>query len=128
MVVIAHAVAYLTHEYSHSFMRWTLGWMTDPMALDYGQPTLYNLLFLEMWRQRAVRPDICRQSRAVCDVIALSGTLSVRRRAIARGDRRELIHGRRFCIHVVEVDSSGCRFPASELSLGQGTGIRVSNG
>lgn len=45
-VVIAHAVAYLTHEYAHSFTAWALGWMANPWALDYGPSTLYNFLFL----------------------------------------------------------------------------------
>ncbi len=46
LVIVAHAVAYLTHEYSHTFVAWVFGWMPNPLALDYGRPTLYNLLFL----------------------------------------------------------------------------------
>lgn len=45
-VVITHAIAYLTHEYAHSFTAWALGWMAHPLAIDYGPPTLYNILFL----------------------------------------------------------------------------------
>jgi hypothetical protein len=45
-VILAHAIAYLTHEYAHSFLAWLLGWMKDPLALDYGKPTLDNILFL----------------------------------------------------------------------------------
>ncbi len=45
-VIVAHAVAYMTHEYAHAFTAWALGWMANPLALDYGPPTLYNLLFL----------------------------------------------------------------------------------
>jgi hypothetical protein len=45
-LLLAHAAAYLTHEYSHSFTAWMLGWMADPLALDYGKHTLDNFLFL----------------------------------------------------------------------------------
>jgi hypothetical protein len=45
-VLVAHAVAYMTHEYAHAFTAWSLGWMANPLALDYGPPTLYNVLFL----------------------------------------------------------------------------------
>ncbi|MDJ1506629.1 hypothetical protein [Xanthocytophaga agilis] len=46
LIIIAHAVAYMTHEYSHSFTAWALGWMANPLALDYGPATLSNILFL----------------------------------------------------------------------------------
>jgi hypothetical protein len=46
LVIFAHAVAYMTHEYSHTVVASSLGWMSNPLALDYGKPTLYNLLFL----------------------------------------------------------------------------------
>jgi hypothetical protein len=36
----------MTHEYSHSFTAWLLGWMRDPLALDYGKATVGNILFL----------------------------------------------------------------------------------
>jgi hypothetical protein len=45
-VILAHAAAYMTHEYAHTFVAWSLGWMPNPMALDYGSLTLYNALFL----------------------------------------------------------------------------------
>nr|WP_199045274.1 hypothetical protein [Dyella sp. ASV24] len=45
-VVLTHAIAYLTHEYAHSFTAWALGWMAHPLAIDYGPPTLYNIIFL----------------------------------------------------------------------------------
>jgi hypothetical protein len=46
LLLIAHAIAYLTHEYSHSLMAWSLGWMAHPFGIDYGHPTLDNFLFL----------------------------------------------------------------------------------
>lgn len=45
LVILAHALAYMTHEYAHSFTAWALGWMSDPLALDYGPRTLDNVLF-----------------------------------------------------------------------------------
>jgi hypothetical protein len=45
-LIVAHAIAYLTHEYAHSFTAWLLGWMHNPLAIDYGHLTLYNVLFL----------------------------------------------------------------------------------
>lgn len=45
-VIVAHAIAYMTHEYAHSFAAWVLGWMASPLAIDYGHLTLYNVLFL----------------------------------------------------------------------------------
>lgn len=46
LLLIAHAVAYLTHEYSHSLMAWSLGWAAHPFGIDYGRPALGNFLFL----------------------------------------------------------------------------------
>lgn len=46
LALAAHATAYLTHEYAHSFLAWALGWMADPLGLDYGAATLNNILFL----------------------------------------------------------------------------------
>lgn len=46
LIVLAHAVAYLTHEFSHSFTAWALGYMADPLALDYGGATPANLVLL----------------------------------------------------------------------------------
>ena len=46
LVLAAHAVAYLTHEYAHSLMAWLLGWMKQPFGIDYGTASLSNCLFL----------------------------------------------------------------------------------
>jgi hypothetical protein len=45
-VIVAHAVAYLTHEYAHSLSAWCLGWMRQPFGIDYGPATVYNVIFL----------------------------------------------------------------------------------
>ncbi|HEX7815933.1 hypothetical protein [Dyella sp.] len=46
VVLVTHAIAYLTHEYAHSITAWTLGWMSRPFGIDYGHATLGNLVFL----------------------------------------------------------------------------------
>ena len=46
MIVITHAIAYLTHEFAHSFSAWALGFMANPFVLDYGKPTPANLVLL----------------------------------------------------------------------------------
>ena len=75
LLVIAHAVAYLMHEYSHSFMAWSLGWMAHPLALDYGRPTLSNLLFLSDVSDNVNYHPILASGHGVsAAIIALAGT------------------------------------------------------
>jgi hypothetical protein len=75
LVVITHAVAYMTHEYSHSFVAWGLGWMRDPLALDYGKPTLYNILFLgDVGDNVQYDPIFASGNGLVATTIALAGT------------------------------------------------------
>ncbi len=45
LIFLAHATAYLTHEYSHATTAWLLGWMRNPVEIDYGRATLANVLF-----------------------------------------------------------------------------------
>jgi hypothetical protein len=44
-VLFAHAVAYLAHEYCHSFTAWLLGFKQNPLALNYGEASVANILF-----------------------------------------------------------------------------------
>jgi hypothetical protein len=44
-VLVAHALAYFTHEYSHAFTAWLLGFKQNPLALNYGQASVANILF-----------------------------------------------------------------------------------
>src|ERR1700754_184833 len=46
LVLFTHAIAYLSHEYSHSFLAWILGFKENPLALDYGSPTWRNIILL----------------------------------------------------------------------------------
>jgi hypothetical protein len=43
-VLLAHAFVYLLHEYSHSIVAWLLGWKARPFQIEYGAPTVLNLL------------------------------------------------------------------------------------
>ena len=45
LIFLAHAAAYLAHEYSHATTAWLLGWMRSPVGIDYGRATLANVLF-----------------------------------------------------------------------------------
>lgn len=44
--IVAHALAYLTHEYAHTLMAWSLGWMDKPFDVDYGAASVSNVIFL----------------------------------------------------------------------------------
>jgi hypothetical protein len=44
--LVAHAVAYLTHEYAHTVTAWSLGWMAKPFDVDYGASTVSNVILL----------------------------------------------------------------------------------
>jgi len=44
--IVAHALAYLTHEYAHTLMAWSLGWMNKPFDVDYGSASVSNVIFL----------------------------------------------------------------------------------
>jgi len=46
IILVKHAVAYLLHEYAHSFAAWAAGYMPNPLALDYGGLTPGNLVLL----------------------------------------------------------------------------------
>lgn len=72
--LVAHAIAYLTHEYSHSAMAWALGWMAGPADIDYGPPTLYNLVFLgEVDDNVAYGPIFASGHGGQAALIALAG-------------------------------------------------------
>jgi len=46
LILVTHAVSYLTHEYAHTTMAWMLGYIANPFALDYGGLTPANLILL----------------------------------------------------------------------------------
>jgi hypothetical protein len=46
VVLLTHAIAYLSHEYVHTVTAWCLGWMPKPFDVDYGPITVSNVIFL----------------------------------------------------------------------------------
>jgi hypothetical protein len=42
--LLAHSVALLCHEFSHSFVAWFLRWKSNPLALNWGSSSPMNLL------------------------------------------------------------------------------------
>jgi hypothetical protein len=46
LVLFTHAIAFLLHECTHSFLAWIGGFKSNPLALDYGRPTLKNSILL----------------------------------------------------------------------------------
>lgn len=43
-LLFTHAFVFFLHEYSHAFLAWGLGFKDNPLALDYGNADLSNLL------------------------------------------------------------------------------------
>ena len=41
---LAHALVFFPHEFAHSFTAWLLGWKANPLALNYGTPSLAVVL------------------------------------------------------------------------------------
>ena len=73
-VLLAHAMAYLAHEYAHAVTAWALGWMAGPFDIDYGPATLYNFLFLNGVSDNvAYDPIYASGHGAQAAVIALAG-------------------------------------------------------
>jgi hypothetical protein len=74
LVLVAHAIAFLTHEYSHSWMAWALGWMEHPWAIEYGHPTLDNIIFLGQVEDNVSYDPIFASGHGLdASIIALSG-------------------------------------------------------
>jgi hypothetical protein len=74
VMLLMHAVAYLTHEYSHSVVAWALGWMEHPFGIDFGPPSLYNFIFLgDVEDNVAYDPIFASGHGVTATIIALSG-------------------------------------------------------
>lgn len=74
VILVTHAIAYLTHEYSHSLAAWALGWMDRPFGIDYGPATLDNVLFLNRVDDNVTYSRIFDAGHGVeAAVVALSG-------------------------------------------------------
>ncbi|MDG2534183.1 hypothetical protein P6144_11025 [Sphingomonas sp. HITSZ_GF] len=76
LLLVTHAVAYLIHEYAHSFTAWALGYMANPLALEYGGLTPGNLVFLiEVGDNVAYDPILKGGDGLAVAAIALAGPL-----------------------------------------------------
>lgn len=74
IILVTHAVAYLTHEFSHSFTAWALGYMPRPLALDYGELTPANVVLLsDVGDNVQYDPILSGGHGAAATVIALAG-------------------------------------------------------
>lgn len=74
VVLVAHALVYLLHEYSHSVAAWLLGWKADPFQIDYGAPTALNVLFqTDVGDGVDYAPILAAGRGAQAAVIALAG-------------------------------------------------------
>jgi hypothetical protein len=73
---LAHTLAYLAHEYAHSFVAWGLGYKGNPLALDYGHPTWDNIIFLSDVDENVNYDPIFSAGRGgAAALIAVSGVL-----------------------------------------------------
>jgi hypothetical protein len=73
---LAHAVAFFPHEYAHAFVAWISGWKTNPLALNYGNFNIANLLIqIEMDENVNYAPIFSEGHGHQAGFIALSGLL-----------------------------------------------------
>jgi hypothetical protein len=74
LVLLAHAIAFLLHEYAHSTLAWALGFKSNPFALDYGRPTLKNFILLDDVEENVKYTQILASGNGFWGgVIALAG-------------------------------------------------------
>lgn len=73
---LAHALAYLAHEYAHSFMAWALRYKANPLALDYGRLSFQNIVYLSDIDENVDYGPIFAAGRgSLAALIAVSGVL-----------------------------------------------------
>jgi hypothetical protein len=74
IILIAHAIAYFTHEFSHSVLAWALGFMANPLLIDYGTLSAGNLvMLLEVGDNVQYQPIIQGGHGLAAAAIALAG-------------------------------------------------------
>ncbi|UPG88920.1 hypothetical protein L2Y96_16150 [Luteibacter aegosomaticola] len=72
--LLAHAVAFLTHEFAHSFLATALGWKGNPLDLDWGHATPMNILLLQDVDENVDYAPVFAGGHAVhAGLIALAG-------------------------------------------------------
>jgi hypothetical protein len=73
---LAHAIAYMMHEYAHSFTAWLLHYKTNPLALNYGGMNLDNILFQDDIDENVDYSPIFAAGRGpLASLIAVAGVL-----------------------------------------------------
>ncbi len=74
-ILISHYLAFLLHEYSHSFMAWILGFKTNPLAIIYGGEGWLNLLLLAHADENVNYPLIFASAHpAYASLVAFAGS------------------------------------------------------
>lgn len=74
LILISHAVAFFVHEFAHSFLAWGLGFMRNPLALDYGSASPGNILLqIEMGDNVEYAPILAGGHGLSAAAIALAG-------------------------------------------------------
>lgn len=71
--LIAHAVAYLFHEYCHSFMAWAIGYKANPFDLNYGEITFSNIFFQNQVNENVNYEAIAAVKPWLAAVVAFAG-------------------------------------------------------
>lgn len=75
-VWLAHAVAYLAHEYAHTFIAWVFRAKANPFALDYGHLSWQNIIYLSDIDENVDYDPIFAANRGwLAALIAVSGVL-----------------------------------------------------
>jgi hypothetical protein len=73
---LAHALAYLAHEYAHSFLAWALRCKSNPLALHYGHLDWNNIIFLDDIDENVDYAPIFAAGRgSLAALIAVAGVL-----------------------------------------------------
>jgi hypothetical protein len=76
-ILVAHYAAVLPHEYAHSFMAFTLGFKSQPLAIHFGSSSLLNILLLGNIDEHVDYANIfAHDSAPAAAVIGLAGPLA----------------------------------------------------
>ncbi|WP_052697737.1 hypothetical protein [Luteibacter yeojuensis] len=73
--LLAHSVAFFSHEFAHTFTAHFLGWKMDPFDLDWGSPTPINVvLHQDIDENVDYRPMFASGHATHAGIIALAGS------------------------------------------------------
>lgn len=73
--LVAHSVAFFAHEFAHTFTALALGWKSNPFDLDWGHPSLMNLvLHVDVDENVNYQPIFASGHAIAAGVIALAGS------------------------------------------------------